>query len=566
MSCDIGSATESVRPSPMSFLLKRAILLSAAVFVYTRSARATTFVLTDTEHLLAISDTVVIGHVSTIRSVVQQNDVRTNVVVVVEEMLKGPPTAEITLVEPGGVVGDQRRWVYGAPTFFVGERVLVFATANSRQELETTFLAMGKFSVLRGTDGTELAVRSLLDARVLSPRNGKMETQPPVTSQALAGLVDGLRALGTLNWRRPLPLANRVAHGTRWQEHFTFAGPPRSRWFQPDEGQPVAYRIGADGDATLGAPASEQAANAALAVWSNTGCGSLRLIDAGSAEPTPFSSCDGRTQISFNDPFSEIPDPVDCTGVLAVGGDCTDNVPLTFNGTPFYPITEGDIVVNNGFGNCAFWNGSNLAELLTHEVGHTIGLAHSSDDAEERDTSLRDATMYYAAHFDGRGAQLMSDDLAGVCALYPSGRTASVTFRRFAIVFDASQQTPSDRLVVDGELRLEDGQFNWRTDTLIMDLQTAGASTFRLAVVPGMWTINLAGSRFLYRGAAGSGTATLMVSTVEPGMLHLSMRARGLDLSSAQADPVTMTLAVGTASASQTVSGLRVRSRSRVFP
>jgi len=550
----------------MSTRCRASIALSVIVLISAARARATTFILTDTDRLFAISDAVVLGRVQMIRSVVQQNDVRTNVVVSVEEVFRGPAATEITVVEPGGVVGDQRRWVYGAPTFFVGERVLLFTKSNSRQELETTFFAMGKFSVVRSTDGSLFAVRTLTDARVLSPHAGRMEAQSPVTSQALDGFLDGLRALATVNWFRPLHPTYHAAQGPRWQENFTFTGPPRSRWFQPDEGQPVAYRVAADGDATLGPAASEQAANAALAVWSNTGCGSLRLINAGNLDPLPSGRCDGHTQIAFNDPFSEIPDPVDCTGVLAVGGTCTDNVPLTFNGTPFYPITEGDIVINNGFGNCAFWNGSNLAELLAHEVGHTIGLAHSSEDRDEPDQSLRDATMYYAAHFDGRGAQLMSDDLAGVCALYPSGRTASVTFRRFALIFDASKQVPNDRLVVDGVLRLEEGQFNWQTDTLIMDLQTAGTSSFRLAVVPGMWTPNRAGSRVLYRGGAGTGTATLMLSLIDTGVLRFNMRARGLDLSSAQSDPVTMTLAVGTASATQTVSALRAQSRSRIYP
>ncbi len=58
--------------------------------------------------------------------------------------------------------------------------------------------------------------------------------------------------------------------------------------------------------------------------------------------------------------------------------------------------------------------GSDLQTILGHEFGHTLGLAHSPD---------RSAVMWYSA---GRGEQrraLSSDDAAGVCAIYPPGRS-----------------------------------------------------------------------------------------------------------------------------------------------
>jgi hypothetical protein len=58
--------------------------------------------------------------------------------------------------------------------------------------------------------------------------------------------------------------------------------------------------------------------------------------------------------------------------------------------------------------------------VLTHEFGHTLGLGHSSENPAEPNAILRSATMYYAAHFDGRGATLRNDDIAGVQALYPA--------------------------------------------------------------------------------------------------------------------------------------------------
>jgi hypothetical protein len=51
-----------------------------------------------------------------------------------------------------------------------------------------------------------------------------------------------------------------------------------------------------------------------------------------------------------------------------------------------------------------------MAEVATHELGHVLGLNHSADGT---------ATMAAFAHFDGRGASLKNDDLAGLAMIYP---------------------------------------------------------------------------------------------------------------------------------------------------
>ncbi|MBI3782809.1 MAG: matrixin family metalloprotease [Deltaproteobacteria bacterium] len=156
-----------------------------------------------------------------------------------------------------------------------------------------------------------------------------------------------------------------------------------------------------------------------MAAWNRAGS-RLHIDNAGPGTPAPFGGCDHQNTIQFNDPFGEIGDPVNCGGVLAIGGFCsTMAATSTVNCETFFTITEGDLNVNNGYGNCPYWNPVNLAEVMTHELGHTIGLGHSSETWPEPNPVLNSATMYFLAHCDGRGASLRADDIAAVKALYP---------------------------------------------------------------------------------------------------------------------------------------------------
>src|SRR5262249_34871936 len=84
----------------------------------------------------------------------------------------------------------------------------------------------------------------------------------------------------------------------------------------------------------------------------------------------------------------------------------------------FYQIVVGKLVFNNGFQNCSGWNSCAVAEVATHELGHTIGLGHSTD---------ADATMFATAHFDGRCAGLRQDDIDAVTFIYAASTGPSPT-------------------------------------------------------------------------------------------------------------------------------------------
>ncbi len=395
-------------------------------------ARATTFVRMDEPTLLRSSVAVVVGTVTGIESAVAEPDgpIYTYVTVQVDRVIKGAlGTGPLVLRESGGTFGGRREWTFGAPEFWVGERSLLFLSRNADGSLRTNNLSMGKYTLGVDATGHTTATRDFGDGvSVILPGSGQVVESRRET-QLYLPLVGRLRKLAGSEQRsatQPFALSPPEIGGASMevQEAFTYLGSP-SRWFEPDSGQPVTYLIDSTGDRTIGFTASRAAIDWAFAAWTSVPTASIVLTDGGTTLPSAFAGC-GTNRIVFNDPYSEVPDPSGCTGTLAQGGFCSSYETKVINGTTFERITTGKLTFNNGWGTCSVWNQINLAEVATHEIGHTIGLGHSTDPT---------ATMAAIAHFDGRCAGpitqpspcLGSDDVAGVTFMYPQIGTAAPT-------------------------------------------------------------------------------------------------------------------------------------------
>lgn len=381
----------------------------------------------DEPTLLRSSAAVLVGTVTAIESGVSATDgaIHTYVHVQPERVIKGPVgLAPLVLREPGGTVGEDRQVIFGSPEFWVGERTLLFLSRNRDGTLQTNSLAMGKFAIGVDAAGHATAVRDFgVGASLLMPETGAIVDAPRQTQRFLPMLKRLHELAGNERRTRPqadpvVPVPDELAStSTRFQEAFTFSGSPAARWFQPDTGQPVNYYIDYNGDRTLGFATTQAAIDAAFSAWSSVPTSSLVLRDAGTTSPGLFSPCDVN-RITFNDPYREIADPSGCSGILAVGGYCSGGGRTVVNGITFNQIVVGKLTFNNGWGGCSFWNQCNVAEVATHEIGHTIGFGHSSDWT---------ATMAAYAHFDGRCARLYPDDVNGLNAAYPRNGIPAAT-------------------------------------------------------------------------------------------------------------------------------------------
>lgn len=408
------------------------ILVVLACLSWTAAASATVVVPVSERDLVAQASGIVIGQVSKIQSYwdAQQGAIFTAITLDVDEVLKGTlSAAQITLTQRGGTVGDVHAWVLGNPEFVVGERALVFVSVSADGTLRATQLYQGKLSIV--TDdftGDDFAYQDPDPAGVhaMSGSLARPGVAGPIAHR-LSDLRSVIHGEVTRSGRHGASLAGRrspslAAATTETSGSFTFLAYP-GRWFEPDNGRPVVIQTDEGGQPGAPTGGFEQV-RSAIAAWSSVSGSSLRLVDGGLTSVNGMFY-DGINAIIFGDPEGRLDPPVSCRGILAVGGYFRSAIETrTVSGKLFYRILDGDVSVADGWAGCHFYDDyNNFAEVVTHEIGHVLGYGHSLD---------ADATMYYLAHFDGRGASLKADDLAAVLFSYPA-TTSTVASRTLTV-------------------------------------------------------------------------------------------------------------------------------------
>jgi len=407
----------------------RAFTLLLAVLFFARMAEATTAVMLTDEELITSSRVILVGEVKSVKARWddERGNIFTYVKVRVSNVLKGQVQSErIVFKQLGGTVGGESSIVYGAPEYKAGQRVLLFLNTSDDGSLRVAHLFMGKYDITGAGQANQARIERKLDDDSLNllgasaaPEITNAGTLARFTKKIKRVLRTRAEDVARFEEKNSLvPIMETPAEyideaaeeGGTVTPQYTFIG-GGSRWFEPDTGQTVVYRVNPLSSPIAGGAINE--INQALAAWSNVSTTALRLQNGGSTTQVGFRN-DGVSAISYNDPLNQMDDPVGCSGILAIGGASRiSSQSITIGGRPFNRILEGDVAFNNNF-TCFLGNSANLAEVACHEIGHSIGFDHSTDGG---------AIMWASAR-GNRGATLGADDIAGVTFLYPGSGPA----------------------------------------------------------------------------------------------------------------------------------------------
>lgn len=391
------------------------VVLIVAALLAAAPASATSWIVPDQDDMVESADAVVLATVERIRSVAEtdRSQITTEVTLHVQEGYKGAVAGErIVLHEVGGRVGLDTQWAFGSPEYRVGETVVAYVERAGRGRLRTQHMAIGKLD-------TEI----LDDGRVVLSRirkgGGKSRQTLSSFKSTLAkrGRTRGVARLAG----RLQPNAPRLEGIAQANANFRLME-PGSRWFD----MPVSIWGDLAGDKALGRAASDRIVKEGAEAWNGHAGSEFEVNYRGNKKGPGFVCNPGHITVSFDDPKEQVGDPTGCTGgALAVGGFCATASPRS--GSPYREITGGAVVFNDGWDGCWFWNERNLKEIVTHEVGHAIGFAHSWDGhlGTTNDPFITDATMFWMAHFDGRGGSLRDYDKGAVAYLYDDGGLAN---------------------------------------------------------------------------------------------------------------------------------------------
>jgi hypothetical protein len=350
-----------------------------------------------TTELTDFSEVVVIGRVEAVRSGWDPavNSIYTYVTVDVAEVLKGAVAPGlITIKQLGGVVGDTGLAVADQATFEVGEEVLLYLEARPRDHtLYTSALWQGKWAIKTSPSGALAAFRQWPSS------HGTLVDEQDLPG-VRAAVVRGIHSTGAATVVNVTP----ADAATAITQHYSYFG------FRYLFSPPVDVQSG--GQTGLAGGGFNEI-SAAIARWNAAG-GSFSF-QGGSASSGPRCSAqqlgNGRVTISFMDPCGEMSNS---GGTLAFGGSYYFlSGGGTVNGRFFNRASEGFVVNNDSPNALTFLRQSGcFADVQLHELGHVLGLDHSTDRSAMMFPSINNTC---ASGPNGLG----QDDLAGLYAIYP---------------------------------------------------------------------------------------------------------------------------------------------------
>ena len=398
------------------------------------AASATTIVLPNDDQLIRKSPVIVEGIVISSTPVLRGEGIWTETKLAVDRTLKGDATGEVIIREVGGEIDGRITKVFGSPVYEPGERVMAFLTPTPRGDYQTIDLFVGKFSEERAANGRRFLVRDdnagdvqLLDASLQPIETKNIQRDATAFESYVTDRVagrDGVKSYGVAN-----PVIERggtaSAMGSRViKPEFTLIQEGTVyRWSAFDSGGNAKWYSNGSQSGYTGGGVNE--IQTAMNAWNSYTAAKINYAYSGTTTTLGgLSGPNGVNEILFNDPKGEISGTFNPStgGIVGEGGFNGVSGSMNWTG-PFtadaahtsqtyhaFIITEGNLTIQDGVMPTAGISSNELAEIVAHEFGHTLGFGHSTDGS---------ALMYPSV--TGLGPSLRADDQVAARWLYPNG-------------------------------------------------------------------------------------------------------------------------------------------------
>jgi hypothetical protein len=367
-------------------------LLIVSLLAAAPSLQAITYIVPNDRDLVKRAEAIVIATAAESHSELRDGGRLVTVATLrVERVLKGSVADSVQLVELGGAVDGRITFIPGSPRYEDGQRYLVFLRTNPAGEWSTFGFGLGKFEFVSDLHGRELVTRGGVDDKIfgLDESDGSLHVeQLRAAPEFLSFVVNRIAAEGpasetyfvnpsdvvfaTFPEFRPHASAF-IPHAESTRPDYLLAG--NFRWQTPSASFFHCCNAQTGGTSLDGPSAS----SAAMSVWNGvSGAGvsySLTGLDPASpAVPNGLGGGpDGKNDIIFNDRHGIIGG----SGAVAVGGISSTNG--TYNtlgdGITYNRTSEVDVETGNNLP--SFVDQSLYTQLLTHELGHTLGFRHA---------------------------------------------------------------------------------------------------------------------------------------------------------------------------------------------